>query len=342
MKKRITIFTSFLISISCYSQSILRPDLVFSIDTPFVFTHFEGLLITEEFMNVRKEHVFDTIYSANYGKNKKIKEEFNNSDFKSILKYEYDSLDRIIRTTEYILSQFKGKNGLTDIFKSLYFYNNFDSISSIERYCCARKRKDEIVEKEKEKIKKSETIEELLENCQQSYSDYTNSWDWSYEAKVDNFYDKRHNRIMTKISSKEFGLDSKWIYGYDSVNRKIKETYCNFSFKQGFSRDTNSCQELHKLYFIYNNDSVIQIDTLFGGASMIVTKTKSLFNSIGNKINTVETSEQFDRTKNYAKEGENRKEIKFYYNDNGRLMKRTEYCSGCSDSIRYVYIYNKK
>jgi hypothetical protein len=195
---------------------------------------------------------------------------------------------------------------------------------------------------EQEKVNNSKTLEDAFENLQQNYSDYTNLWVWSYDSKVDHFYNSKHNRIMTKINTKEYGLDSKWIYKYDDLNRKSEETYCNYAFRPDFTRDTNTCQELNKIYFKYYIDSVIKIDTLFAGASMIVTKTKSNFNSIGNKISTIETSEQFDRTKNYSKEGEDRKEIKFYYNANGRLMKRTEYCSGCSDSTRFVYIYNKK
>jgi len=334
-----------MISLTCYSQSILKPDLVFSIDTPIIFSHYRDLLITEEFNNIKKEHVYDTIYSLNYGRNNKIKEEtIKDLNFdRSIEKYEYDSLDRVNSTTQYTISRLKEKFLLTTIRKSLFFYNGFDSISHIEWYKCERKRKDDVIKMEQEKVNNSKTIEEAFENLQQNYSDYTNIWVWSFDSRVDHFYNSKHNRIMTMINTREYGLDSKWIYKYDDLNRKSEETYCNYSFKPDFTRDTNSCQFLNKKHFFYDNSLCTVIDTNYSGETYIITKTKVVINQQG-KINSIfETWEREDRKGNLLKDKDNEgyKETKYFYDSKDRIIKRTEFSNGCSDTTRFVYIYKK-
>jgi hypothetical protein len=339
MTKVLTILISFEISISCFSQSILRPDLVFKIDTPFVFAHFKDLLITEKFTNL-KGPVYDTIYSLNYGSNNKIKEEATYNLFfdKSIIKYEYDSLNRIKTETQYTISNLNDTFMLTELKKGLFFYNEFDSLSNIEWYKCERNRKKEIVDKEQ---KSFQTIDELFKSFQRHYNDFTNNWKWSFDSRVDHFYNSKHNRVMTKIKEVGFDPGSKWIFEYDSLNRKIKEINYNFSLRRNFTLDTNLYLINYKKYYCYQSGLEIVIDTDYYFQNIDILKMS--LTPKGNVANVKEYWKKIDLSTHpkLDKDTECIKETKYFYDSKDRIKKRAEFSNGFSDTTRFVYTYNK-
>lgn len=338
--KRVTyILIIILISISGYSQSVLRPDLVFSIDTPFVFKHYRDLVITSKFKNIKNENVFDTVYYSVIDKNGQTLVEFINKDFQIVNKYKYDSLNRIEQIKSFHKSQLQGQNGLNEISIQIIHYNDFDSVSQIEHFTCNRIIKSDMIKAQQRKIDNSTSLDELW-NIHQSYSDYTNDWEWNYVGVLKNIYNSSHNKILSKFYYQN-SCDSKWSYEYDSFNRKISEYWCNYKINMDLNRDTNSCQLKQNKYYFYGIGSQTSIDTTYQGISMTIKKVKTSNNQKGYVDDILETWGRFNVTQNMLKDGEGKSEIKFFYNDQNKIIKRTEYCVGCSDTIRFIYNYKK-
>lgn len=326
------------INLAGFSQSIKNPEDYFTIDTPFVFNHFNDFLITKEYTSARKGFQFDTIYSADYDNSGNIIAEFINESTIQIKRHEFDSLNREVSSKTFKKSQFQGKNGLHEITFRLFFYNCFDSLLLAEYYDCRLERKPEIIKEDEEKMQQMKTFDDLW-NMRQHYSDYTSNWIWTNFGRLESVYDSNRNRILVKHYMKN-QYDTKWIFKYDSLNNKIFEYWCNHAYNEDYSRDSNICQMGNLKYFFHFQDSIVAIDTNYFGVSMTINRNVKYLNSKHKVVKEVKSYVQYDRTRGFLLEDEGQEVIEYFFDEKERIIKRTERFNEYPETI-FRYIYNK-
>lgn len=328
MIKSILTYSFILLYLFTEAQTIKNPEKEFSDLKDYHFEHFHDHYITKKYKN--KEEVIDTVYSCDYNKeNKIIRERFlnYNSRVDGTTLFFYNKKGRLSKSIFYHQPHSKNNYNVNSINISLYNYNAFDSLLSIEDYSGNR-------------ICLSSKIETKDSVAYEPMSKYTDDWRWTYTGDFKYEYDslkkliKSYSVITPDIGSKSTSTNFQEFtntYKYDSLKRVIYESHTVHSMN-GYAVDSNSFFNYTLLYKYYP-DSLIIINTDSNALEPYV-KKKISYDSKGRIIEELETVANSDAPIFLISN-------KYFYEDN-KLVKRERVFDKSPTPEVFNYFYRKE
>lgn len=310
-----------------FSQTNLKnSDL--EIDTSLTLKHYVDSIVILEYINLKNEFVTDTIYSCNFDLNGKIKSEriSNNGSQNGVHIYNYDTLSsKLLYDIFYEETQTDNKNEALNIRVRKFFYNSFDSVSKIESFSFC-------------KTKTLRKIVNLLPCSEDTLLNGYCKWSWNYDGYILNsFNNKRQKSIVRNFDKHD--MTAKWTFEYDNSGRLINETWCDFEFKD-LQRDSNKCQQYHKVNYKYTDKLIFRTDSFFIGENIEINKHKICLNDFRKPRKIIQKSIIINGNLKPFKKDSLKILTSYYYDSYFRLIKSIEKFDDTIETKYYKYICN--
>ncbi|MCO6500107.1 MAG: hypothetical protein J5I47_06980 [Vicingus serpentipes] len=315
-----------------FSQNNINHDSLINFSENVAFIHFTDKLITKEYTNRNKETILDTVYSCNYNANKKIESErFYKYDSRVdlIRYYTYDTLNREVFQTEFYAPYYDSLN-VTKIGYSQSYYNLFDSLSHTENYGGSR-------------IRNPPLIEEKDGYVSHSFSTgYSSNWEWCKQSIWRKHYDTSKRLIQVNNLTSEADklpcgginvLDCSTSYKYDTLNRKIRESFIEYSMN-GSCHHSNEFEYNYELFYHYDSNMVI------------ITNSSPYWNPFSQKIIYYDNQGKIKKedvitVSDYSDTDNSKVTTEYFYDKFSRLLKKIEQRNDSQNKTIYRYYYNK-
>lgn len=311
---------AFLTCIAGYTQS-LNPNSSFEIDENFVFKHFDDVVVIKEYVNRNGDSIMDTIYSCELNGHGQILRERNKKNHPTIdgiLLNNYDTLNRLETSIYYQESRMKEEYRVNNISASVFYYNDFDSISFSEHFEWSRLQNPD-------KIEENDSVTFLIQGS------YKEEGEWLFISKSEYSYNSENRLIkMQNAVPKDFNFEKMFnvllegvsSYEYDDQGRVLKYTQKCYANK-------NSYSETFEYNYNYYPDSTIIINT---DTSYYVLNKKRFYSK--NVMLSLETETWIDN------DGiENIKRMDFSYDQKGRIKEKVLYWPNKKQPKRFTYYY---